>query len=219
MYINVLLYTYVREIQPMESNDTILQIVGNETRRKILTILSKEPRYISEISKLLEVTQPAILKHLSILEKAGLIKSFWKKNPLGAARKYYRICDSVGVEVAINPKGFQVNRRPQRISCSNYLKAERTIKQLTEEVNRAKDMPTKAAQARELIKVADSLLSCVNYGEEKWDCETCHRMASLRREASQIVLHVSNGDIESGLRKLIDAIDQLAAGLQPARKR
>jgi hypothetical protein len=44
-------------------------------------------------------------------------------------------------------------------------------------------------------------------------------MASLRREASQIVLHVSNGDIESGLRKLIDAIDQLAAGLQPARKR
>ncbi len=115
----------------MESNDTILRIVGNETRRKILTILSEEPRYISEISRKLEVTQPAILKHLGILEKAGLIKSFWRKNPLGAARKYFRICDSVGVEVAINPKSFRVNKRLQKVSCSNYLKSERTIKQLT----------------------------------------------------------------------------------------
>jgi predicted transcriptional regulator len=203
----------------MESNDTILRIVGNETRRKILTILSEEPRYISEISKKLEVTQPAILKHLSILEKAGLIKSFWRKNPLGAARKYYRICDSVGVEVAIDPKGFQVNKRPQKPSCPDYLKTERTIKQLTEEINTAKDMPTKAAKARELMKIADSLLSCVEYGKGKWNCETCHRVASLRKESSQIVLHVANGDIESGLRKLTDAIDQLAAGLQPTRKR
>lgn len=203
----------------MESNDKILQIVGNETRRKILTILSEEPRYISEISKKLEVTQPAILKHLSILEKAGLIESFWRKSPVGAARKYYRICDSVGVEIAINPKGFRVNRRPQKVNCSNYFEIERTSKQLTDEINRAKDLTAKAAKARELMKVADSLLSCADYKRGKWNCETCHQVASLRKEASQIVLHVSNGDIELGLRKLIDAIDQLAAGLLPTHKR
>ena len=202
----------------MESNDKILQIVGNETRRKILTILSEEPRYISEISKKLEVTQPAILKHLSILEKAGLIESFWRKSPVGAARKYYRICDSVGVEIAINPKGFRVNKRPQRLSCSNYLEKERTIKQLTDEINRAKDVTAKAAKAQELLKMADSLLSCADYEREKWNCETCHQVASLRKEASQIILHVSSGDIESGLRKLIDAIDHLAAGLLPTHK-
>jgi ArsR family transcriptional regulator len=202
----------------MESNDKILQIVGNETRRKILTILSEEPRYISEISKKLEVTQPAILKHLSILEKAGLIENFWRKSPVGAARKYYRICDSVGVEIAINPKGFRVNKRPQRLSCSNYLEKERTIKQLTDEINRTKSVTTKAAKARELLKMADSLLSCVDYERGKWNCETCHQVASLRKEASQIILHVASGDIESGLRKLIDAIDQLAAGLLPTHK-
>jgi len=202
----------------MESNAKILQIVGNETRRNMLSLLSEEPQYISEMSKKLEVTQPAILKHLSILEKAGLIESYWRKSPRGAARKYYRICDSVGLEIAINPKGFRVNRRPQKASCSNYLKIERTIKQLTDEINRAKDVTAKAAKARELMKVADSLLSCADYDRGKWNCETCHRVALLRKEASQIVLHVSNGDVESGLRKLIDAIDQLAAGLLPTQK-
>ena len=203
---------------PMEPTDKILQIIGNETRRKILTLLAKEPRYISEIAKILEVTQPAILKHLSILEKAGLIESFWKDSPVGAARKYYRICESVGVEIAINPKSFEVNKLPQKTRCPKYLETERTIKQLTEETNKAKDLTAKAAKARELMEAADLLLACTDFEKGKWNCETCHQVASLRKDASQIILHVSSGDVESGLRKLIDAVEQIATGLQPSRK-
>jgi ArsR family transcriptional regulator len=200
----------------VESNDDkILQIVGNETRRKILTTLSEEPRYISEISKLLGVTQPAILKHLSILEKAGLIKSFWRKSPVGAARKYYVICDSVGVEIAINPKVFRVNKQPQKLSCSNFLKTEQISKQLMGEINGAKDATTKAAKAKELISVVDTLLLCAEYDRGQWNCKICHQVASLRKGASQITIDVSIGNVDSGLRKLIDAIDQIATGLQP----
>jgi len=200
----------------MKSMDKVLQIVGNETRRRILTLLSEEPQYISQIAKKLDVTQPAILKHLSLLQKAGLIESFWRKNPLGAARKYYKISDSVGIEIAINPNGFRVVRRPQRMSCSKYLEIERSIKRLTEEMNKAKDITTKAVKAWELMEVADSLLSCVEYKRENWNCENCHRVASLRKEASQVILHVSRGEVESGLRKLTDAINRLAAGLLPS---
>jgi len=203
----------------MKSMGKVLQIVGNETRRRILTLLSEEPHYISQIAKKLDVTQPAILKHLSLLQKAGLIESFWRKNPLGAARKYYKICDSVGIEIAINPNGFRVSRRPQRMSCSRYLEMERAIKRLTEKINRAEDVATKVARARELMGVADSLLSCVDYERGNWNCENCRRVASLRKEASQIILHVSRGDIESGLRKLTEAINQLAAGLLPSSRR
>jgi len=203
----------------MKSIDRVLQIVGNETRRRILTLLSEEPHYISQIAKKLDVTQPAILKHLSLLQKAGLIENFWKKNPLGAARKYYKICDSVGIKIAINPKNFRVSRHPQRMSCSKYLETERNIKRLTEEINRAEDVATKVAKARELMEVANSLLSCVDYKKGNWNCENCHRVASLRKETSQIILHVSRGDIESGLRKLTEAINQLAAGLLPSSRR
>ncbi len=145
-----------------------------------------------------------------------MIESFWRKNPLGAARKYYKICDSVGIEIAINPKNFRVSRRPQRMSCSKYLEMDRVIKGLTDEINKAEDVATKAAKARELMGVVDSLLSCVDYGRGNWNCENCRRVASLRKEASQIILYVSRGDVELGLRKLTEAINQLAAGLLPS---
>jgi len=193
--------------------EKVLQIIGNENRRKILTLLSEEPHYISQIAKKLDVTQPAILKHLSLLQKAGLIESFWRKNPLGAARKYYKICDSVGIEIAINPNGFRVARSSQRMSCSKYMHAEQAIKRLTDDINKAEDVAIKAARARELMEAADSLLSCADYEKGNRNCENCHRVASLRKEAAKIVLHVANGDIESGLRKLTETINQLASGL------
>jgi len=196
-----------------KSMKTVLHIVGNETRRRILTLLSEEPHYISQIAIKLGVTQPAILKHLSVLQRAGLIESFWKKSPLGAARKYYKICDSVGIEIAINPRDFKVTRRPQRMSCSKYLEMERVIKLLTEEINMAEEVTTKAAKARELTEMADTLLSCEDYEEENWNCRNCRRVASLRKEASQIILHVSRGDIELGLRRLTETINQLLSGL------
>jgi len=199
--------------------DKVLQIVGNETRRNILTLLSKEPHYISQISKKLDVTQPAILKHLSILHKAGLIESFRRKSSLGAARKYYRICHSVGIEIAINPKDFRVTRRHSKMSCSKYMEMEQVIKRLTEETNKAEDVDTKAAKAQELLQVVNTLLLCGDYAKGDWTCENCRRIASLRKEAAHIVLQVSGGDIESGLRRLTEAINKLAAGLLPTDKR
>jgi len=199
----------------MKPADTVLQIVGNETRRRILMLLSEEPHYISQIARKLDVTQPAILKHLSLLQRAGLIESYWRKSPLGAARKYYSICSSVGIEIAINPKDFKVTRHPQRMSCPKYQEVENAIEHLTEEINRVEALSVKAAKARELLKIADDLLSCENYGDGDWDCESCRRVASLRKEVSQIILHVSSGEIESGVRRLTETLNDLVSGLLP----
>ena len=101
----------------MERTEHLLKLIGNETRRKILTLLSEKPHYISQISKKLDVTQPAILKHLTLLEKAGVIESFLKESPLGAPRKYYKICNSINIEVAIHPGDFKVTKHPLAIEC------------------------------------------------------------------------------------------------------
>ena len=203
----------------MKSIGKVLEVVGNETRRRILALLSEEPQYISQIAKKLDVTQPAILKHLAVLEKTGLIEGFWRRNPLGAARKYYKICGSVDIDIAIHPKGFRVDERPQKMSCSKYLQTEREIKRLNEEINRARDVATKVSKANELMRVADYLLSCTDFEKGNWNCENCQRVTSLRKEASQIILHVSSGDIETGLRKLTETINKLATGLLPTRNR
>ena len=213
MYINVCVLTMDEKCAHMKSTEELLEIVGNDTRRRMHTVLSEGPCYVSEISKKLNVTQPAILKHLSVLEGAGLIEVFWKKNPLGADRKYYKICDSVRIEIAINPQNFKIERKPQRGNCPTYLEKEPTIKQLTEEINKASNVADKAAKAEELAKIADSLISCTSYQKESWDCENCHRIALLRKEASQIILHVCRGDVDTGLRKLGETIDKLVNGL------
>lgn len=197
----------------MKSTEELLEIVGNDTRRKMLTILSEGPCYVSEISKKLNVTQPAILKHLSVLEGAGLIEVFWKKNPLGADRKYYKICNSVRIEIAINPQNFKIARKSPTGKCPIFLEKESTIKQLTEELNKASNVAAKAAKAEELANIANSLISCPSYQKESWDCENCQRIGLLRKEASQIVLHVCRGDVDIGLRKLGETIDKLVSGL------
>jgi len=187
----------------------ILHIVGNETRRRILTLLSKEPHYVSQIAKRLDVTQPAIFRHLQILERSGLIESFTERNPLGAARKYYKICDSFELEIALNPQAFKVTERPKRTRCMKYLDKGKVIEQLTREINAASDINLKASKAREMIKAVETLLSCEDYDEDDLNCVQCRMVATLRNKTSQIILHVSRGDLKSGFQTLTETISQL----------
>ncbi|HEY2030918.1 MAG TPA: metalloregulator ArsR/SmtB family transcription factor [Myxococcales bacterium] len=47
--------------------------LADPTRRKILAQLAKGEANVSELSKPFEISQPAISKHLKVLERAGLI--------------------------------------------------------------------------------------------------------------------------------------------------
>lgn len=80
----------------------LLDILGNETRRRILEILADEPKYFIQLSRELGVSQQAVLKHLTLLEDSGLITSFRAKSELAAPdRKYYRLNRSLYLSVGI----------------------------------------------------------------------------------------------------------------------
>ena len=81
--------------------DEILDILGNESRRKILSLLAKKPCYVSEISYSLKMAPKAVLEHLEKLEKAGLIKSFEE-----GRRRYYYIDKTIRLEISITPHRF-----------------------------------------------------------------------------------------------------------------
>ncbi|NOJ26627.1 MAG: transcriptional regulator, partial [Nitrososphaera sp.] len=83
-------------------SDTLLDILGNDTRRKILTALSDEPMYFNQLAKELGVGQQAVLRHLQTLEESGLIETYAEKSDLGAPdRKYYRLNDSFILTVSL----------------------------------------------------------------------------------------------------------------------
>ncbi|WP_456423595.1 ArsR/SmtB family transcription factor [Thermococcus sp.] len=84
----------------------LLDILGNETRRRILILLTKRPYFVSELSQELGVGQKAVLEHLRILEKAGLIEGRTEKIPRGRPRKYYTIKRGFRLEVLLTPYTF-----------------------------------------------------------------------------------------------------------------
>ncbi|ASJ07911.1 transcriptional regulator [Thermococcus siculi] len=93
----------------MESNKNmgrLLDILGNETRRRILILLTKRPYFVSELSQELGVGQKAVLEHLRILESAGLIEGRTEKIPRGRPRKYYTIKRGFRLEVLLTPYTF-----------------------------------------------------------------------------------------------------------------
>jgi ArsR family transcriptional regulator len=54
----------------------ILDILGNETRRKILFELSDEPMYFNQLAKATGIGQQSILRHMQALEEDGFIKTY-----------------------------------------------------------------------------------------------------------------------------------------------
>lgn len=82
--------------------DQILDALGNKTRRRILELLAEEPRYLLQLARELDVSQQAILKHLSLLEELGLIQSYEVKEGVRAPpRKYYKLTQPIAVSVTL----------------------------------------------------------------------------------------------------------------------
>ncbi len=80
----------------------LLDLLGNENRRRILRLLAQKPCYVTEISEYLGVSPKAVIDHLRKLEDAGLIESTTDDQ----RRKYFRITRSLRLEVSVSPYGF-----------------------------------------------------------------------------------------------------------------
>lgn len=59
--------------EPMSTMDATFLALADPTRRAILQRLSKGEATVMELAKPFSISQPAISRHLSVLEKAGLI--------------------------------------------------------------------------------------------------------------------------------------------------
>lgn len=69
--------------------DILLSMVESPTRRKILESLVKEPHYPLQLSKELGISQQAVMKNLSVLEKNGMVVSYQESSSIGPMRTVY----------------------------------------------------------------------------------------------------------------------------------
>jgi ArsR family transcriptional regulator len=90
-------------------DDIILDIIGNNTRRRILATLAREPMYFNQLAKEIAIGQQAILRHMKTLEDIGLIESYGEKSNLGAPdRKYYRLSSSFSLTICLSEDAFSI---------------------------------------------------------------------------------------------------------------
>jgi len=80
----------------------LLDLLGNENRRRILRLLARKPCYVTEISDYLGVSPKAVIEHLRKLEDVGLIESRVDDQ----RRKYFHIARNVRLEVSLSPYEF-----------------------------------------------------------------------------------------------------------------
>ncbi|MFB6110521.1 MAG: ArsR family transcriptional regulator [Halodesulfurarchaeum sp.] len=80
----------------------LLDLLGNENRRRILRLLARKPSYVTEISEYLDVSPKAVIDHLQRLEEAGLVESHVDDR----RRKYFHIAQNLRLEVQVSPYDF-----------------------------------------------------------------------------------------------------------------
>jgi ArsR family transcriptional regulator len=80
----------------------LLDILGNENRRRILRLLARKPCYVTEISEYLGVSPKAVIDHLRKLEEAGIVENHMDDR----RRKYFHIARNLRLEVNVSPYGF-----------------------------------------------------------------------------------------------------------------
>lgn len=73
----------------MDEIDRLLTIVENRTRRKILESLMTAPSYPLQLSKELGVSQQAVMKNLTLMERDGLVSSYRESSSMGPERIVY----------------------------------------------------------------------------------------------------------------------------------
>lgn len=73
----------------MDDLDRLLNVMENPTRRRILEALVREPHYPLRLSKALGISQQAVSKNLSIMEREGIIVSYRESSSQGPDRTIY----------------------------------------------------------------------------------------------------------------------------------
>lgn len=111
----------------LADTNVLLDILGNETRRRILSLISHEPMYFNQLAREMDTGQQAILRHVKILEDSGMIESYVQRSNLGAPdRKYYKLNSSFNINISVSHDNFTI--RNQDITESRYKETDSLYK-------------------------------------------------------------------------------------------
>ena len=103
-----------------EELDSLLQVIENPVRRKIIKRLSQGPCYALQLAKELNLGQPLVAKHMRVMEEAGLVTyTIEEDTHTGPPRTKYSLAKSVSITMDLAPnlfieRGVAFEARPRK---------------------------------------------------------------------------------------------------------
>jgi len=152
-----------------EDIDVLLDVLGNDTRRRILQLLADEPRYFIQLSKDLGVSQQAVLKHLEMLERHGFVSSYESESDFAAPkRKYFQLAKScmLAVEITRDAVEFVFRDIPkQELESEGEDRQLRAVAKDVSEIEKESDIAQKLNSCDKLLKEINEKLTSLTKTE------------------------------------------------------
>ncbi len=190
----------------------LLDILGNENRRKILHLLASRPCYMSEIAERLDVGAKAILGHLELLERAGMIESSVDDQ----RRKYFHITDNLRLEVFVSPYSFEVEITTVAVSApQQQIPTNQAVKSLRSLYSDIQDLVEKRQQVMQEYQdiqgnITETMGLCMdaieNVADDHIEAEILY--ALLKGPMNKRVLSMQLGIPEYVLERYIEKMEQ-----------
>ncbi|MHA1712864.1 MAG: ArsR/SmtB family transcription factor [Candidatus Ranarchaeia archaeon] len=103
-------------IKDKDAVESILEALGTPTRLRILNLIADEPRYLSEISRILNIGQQAVIRHMKKLQEMGLVTLYTQKaRQARIPRHYYRLNPDFNCTITLNSMGFRIEYENRQI--------------------------------------------------------------------------------------------------------
>ncbi len=91
--------TLVEEVNLLHAQ--MCQAVADPTRILLLYLLADEPRYVTELAEMLEVSQPTVSRHLKMLRERGLVTATRESNVVHYALRDRRVIEALDLLRAV----------------------------------------------------------------------------------------------------------------------
>ncbi|MFB6113478.1 MAG: ArsR/SmtB family transcription factor [Halodesulfurarchaeum sp.] len=194
----------------------LLDLLGNENRRRILRLLARKPSYVTEISEYIDVSPKAVIDHLRRLEEAGLVESHTDEK----RRKYFHIAQNLRLEVQVSPYHFGAKSaypasadldlgRCSHLRITTSFDGQSDVAELASRLEDLKDLERELSMAQRwvqgrLTEVQGDLAEAVNGNGGQLHAEVLAALAGEVRSASDLAseIEVPQQLIESVLSTL-----------------
>ncbi len=117
--------------------DKFLEIIENHTRREILKKLVEGRCYPLLLSRELNLTQQAVMKHLAYLERTYMVRMCgYERNVKGPPRKMYELEGRYTLVVNLTPNIFDIKMQeiPKKKFNVNLRDADKILKEIDKEL-------------------------------------------------------------------------------------